>query len=207
MKRARPIALLFTAAIFIAVSPAQEPARANETALEHASEPPAEGEQGNLELWKWANFVVLAGGLGYLISKNAGPFFAARSQQIRKEMQEAQEARQQSEARAAEVDRRLASLESEIAALRAESQQEAQAESERLTRHTAAEMAKIQSHAEQEIASAGKAARTELKRYTAHLAVTLAEQRLQARMTPETQDALVRGFVRDLEPPASHATT
>jgi len=63
MKRARPIALLFTAAVFIVASPAQEPARANETALQHASEPPAEGEQGNLELWRWANFVVLAGGL------------------------------------------------------------------------------------------------------------------------------------------------
>ena len=47
----------------------------------------------------------------------------------------------------------------------------------------------------------------ELKRYSADLAIALAEQRLRARMTPETQDALVRGFVRDLEPPASHATT
>ena len=122
-------------------------------------------------------------------------------------MLEAQEARRQSEARAAEVDRRLASLEGEIAALRAGSQQEVQAETDRLTRHTAAEMAKIQSHAEQEIASAGKAARMELKRYTAHLAVTLAEQRLEARITPETQDALLRAFIRDLEPPAAHATT
>jgi F-type H+-transporting ATPase subunit b len=207
MRRAGLIVVIFGCAMFGVIALAQEPARANETPLEHASEPPAEGEHGKLELWKWANFVVLAGGLGYLIGKNAGPFFAGRSQQIRKDMHEAQEARRQSEARAAEVDRRLASLEAEIAALRAESQNEVQVESERLTRHTAAEMAKIQSHAEQEIASAGKAARMELKRYTAHLAVSLAEQRLQARITPETQDALVRGFVRDLEPPASHATT
>jgi F-type H+-transporting ATPase subunit b len=207
MKRAGLIGLVFAAAMFVPATLAQEPAEANQTPLEHAADPPAEGEHGKLEMWKWANFVVLAAGLGYLIGKNAGPFFAARSQQIRKEMQEAQEALRQSEARAAEVDRRLASLEGEIAALRAESQQEAEAEGERLTRHTAADMAKIQSHAEQEIASAGKAARMELKRYTAHLAVSLAEQRLQARMTPDTQDALVRGFVRDLEPPASHATT
>lgn len=207
MKRAGPTVMIFGALLWAFAAAGQEPAKANETALEHASEPPAEGEHGKLEMWKWANFVVLAAGLGYLIGKNAGPFFSSRSLQIRKDMLEAQEARRQSEARAAEVDRRLASLEGEIAALRAESQHEAQAEGERLTRHTAAEMAKIQSHAEQEIASAGKAARMELKRYTAHLAVTLAEQRLQARMTPETQDALVRGFVRDLEPPPSRATT
>jgi len=207
MKRAGLIAVLFVTVVFAPAGFAQEPAKASETPLEEASEPPAEGEHGKLELWKWANFVVLAAGLGYLIGKNAGPFFAGRSQQIRKDMQEAQEARRQSEARAAEVDRRLASLESEIAALRADSQKEAQAEGERLSRHTAAEIGKIQSHAEQEIASAGKAARMELKRYTAHLAVALAEQRLQSRMTPETQDRLMRGFVRDLDPPASHATT
>ena len=150
---------------------------------------------------------MLAAGLGYLIGKNAGPFFATRSQQIRKDMLESQEARRQAEARAAEVDRRLASLETEIAALRAESQKEGEAETERLSRQTAAEMAKIQAHAEQEIVSAGKAARMELKRYSSQLAVELAEQRIRARMNPETQEALVRGFVRDLEPPANRATT
>jgi hypothetical protein len=38
-----------------------------------------------------------------------------------------------------------------------------------------------------------------LKRYAAELAIGLAEQKIRARMTPETQDALVRGFVRDLK--------
>ena len=39
----------------------------------------------------------------------------------------------------------------------------------------------------------------ELKRYCAELAMELAEKKIRARMTPETQDALVRGFVRDLK--------
>jgi len=68
-----------------------------------------------------------------------------------------------------------------------------------MSRHTADEIAKIQAHAEREIASAGKAARMELKRYSAELAVSLAEQKVRARMTPETQDALVQGFVQDLK--------
>ena len=34
-------------------------------------------EKHELEL-KWANFLLLAGLLGYIIGKNAGPFFAAR---------------------------------------------------------------------------------------------------------------------------------
>jgi F-type H+-transporting ATPase subunit b len=181
----------------------QEPAKVGE----HA---PAAHEPGGHEagghgkgpgiIWKWANFAVLAGGLGYLIGKNAGPFFSARTQQIRKDMVDSQEARRQAEAQAAEVDRRLAALGSEIAALRAESQREAQAQTERLARHTATEVAKIQSQSEYEIVSAGKAARAELKRYSATLAIRLAEQRLQDRMNPATQQALVRGFVRDLDP-------
>jgi F0F1-type ATP synthase membrane subunit b/b' len=156
-------------------------------------------EGGSLQIWKWANFVVLAGGLGYLIGKNGGPFFAARSVKIRQDMIDAGDVRQDAEARAAEVDRRLANLEAEIAALRADSGKEEEAETGRFGRHTAAEIAKTQAQAEQEIAAAGKAARLELKRYCADLAVGLAEQKIRARMTPETEDELVRGFIRDLK--------
>ena len=155
---------------------------------------------------RWANFAVLAVGLGYLVGKNAGPFFAARSRRIRKDMIEAADARKEAEGRAAEVGRRLANLEAEIAALRQESQREAQSETERIARQTAAELAKIQAHVEQEIASAGKAARMELKRYTGRLAVELAERKIRARMTPAAQNSLVEGFVADLRrssPPTS----
>ncbi|MCL5745635.1 MAG: hypothetical protein M1541_17210, partial [Acidobacteria bacterium] len=69
---------------------AQQPAQSHGEAKEHG-EQKGHGEEGhgNLEILKWANFLLLAGGLGYLIGKNAGPFFATRSQQIRKDMEEA----------------------------------------------------------------------------------------------------------------------
>lgn len=155
--------------------------------------------EGGLEIWKWVNFLLLAGGLGYLIAKNAGPFFEARSRKIREEMSQAQEVWTSAEARAAEVDRKLASLESEIAAFRAESQAEAQNETKRMRLQTTAELARIKEHAEQEIAAAGKAARLALKRYSAELAIGLAEQKVKGRITPDTQDSLVRGFVRELD--------
>jgi F-type H+-transporting ATPase subunit b len=172
-------------------------------AVTFAQESPAQetheaGEEGHVELWKWANFLLLAGALGYLIGKNAGPFFDARSASIRKDMEDSLRQRQEAEARAAEVDRRLASLEADIAALRGESQREAQTETDRMARQTAAEIAKIQAHAEQEIASAGKNALMELKRYSAELAIGLAEQKIRARMTPDAQDTQVQAFVRDL---------
>lgn len=157
------------------------------------------GKEGSLKGWEWANFVVLAGALGYLAGKNGGPFFAARSGKIRQDMMEAAALRKDAEARAAEIERRLTNLESDIATLWDEARNEKRAETERIALQTAAESAKTQAHAEQEIASAAKAARTELRRYAAGLAVELAGRQIRARMTPDTHDELVRGFVRDLD--------
>jgi F-type H+-transporting ATPase subunit b len=197
------------AAVFVLFAAAHAPAAqepAAEKAAERAAEPPSQGEHGGLELWKWANFAVLAGALGYLVAKNAGPFFTARSRQIRRDMIEAEELRKQAEARAADVDRRLASLDAEIAALRADSQRETQSETERLSRYVTAEMAKVQAHAQQEIVAAGRAARLDLKRHSAKLAVALAEQKIRARMGSTTQEILVQNFVRKLAPPAARTS-
>jgi F-type H+-transporting ATPase subunit b len=171
---------------------------AQETKAEGKSESSSH-EEGGIQVWKWANFAILAGGLGYLIAKNAGPMFAARSEKIRRDMIEADEQRREAEERAAAVERRLSNLESEIAALREEARLEAEAEKHRVAQQISAEIAKIQQSAQQEIAAAGKAARLELKRYAAQLAVGLAEHRIRDRMTAARQDALVRGFVRHLQ--------
>lgn len=200
----RRIALFLTIAAGLTlparVGVAQEPKESlAEKADEAGNKAHAAEEKGSMDGWKWANFLLLAGGLGYLIGKNAGPFFAARTAGIRKDMEESLEQRRQAEARAADVERRLANMEADIAALRGEGERDARAEAERMERHTAAEIAKIQAHAEQEIASAGKAARMELKRHAADLAIELAEQKVRARMTPDAQDSLVQGFVRNLK--------
>jgi len=190
MKRGmRSILLLCFSSIFF-VSFAQE--------SQQGKKPESFAERHELEL-KWTNFLMLAGGLGYLIKKNGTPFLEVRSRKIREDIVQAEEVRQDAERRAAEVDRRLAGLESEIAALRAESKKEAEVEKERMRQQTLLEIAKVRIHAEQEIAASGKTARAELKQYAAELAIGLAEQKLRARMTPGTQEALVRGFVRDLD--------
>jgi F0F1-type ATP synthase membrane subunit b/b' len=175
-------------------------------AQEHKSgESGASGESGGLKVWEWANFIILAAGLGYVIGKNAGPAFDARGRRIRKDMVEAEEAKKEADARAGSVESRLANLASEIAALRDEAKREEEAENTRYARQIAAEIAKIQAQAEQEIAAAGKAAKMDLKCYAAEIALRLAEQKIRARMTPETEDRLVQGFVKNLESPGSEA--
>jgi F0F1-type ATP synthase membrane subunit b/b' len=161
----------------------------------------AEGKEGvdeNLVLWKWANFLVLAGALGYLMAKTLPPLFVARTGSILKDMVDSGKIRQDADQRAADVERRLAAIETEIAALRAESREETDAEASRLAQHTAAEIARIRAQAEREISDAGKTAQKELRRYAAGLDIDLAAQKVRARMTPATEDRLVRGFMREL---------
>jgi F-type H+-transporting ATPase subunit b len=155
-------------------------------------------EHGSEVPWGWLNFLVLAGGLGYLIKKYGGPYLAQRSLEIRKGMEEAEAARAASDAKVAEVDRRIANLQTEIDALRSSAQQEAEADAQLVRREAAAEMAKIQAHVAEEIASAGKSATLELRRYSADLALALAERKIAARMSPAIQDRLVGSFVASM---------
>jgi F-type H+-transporting ATPase subunit b len=172
-------------------------------AAEPAKKEAEAGGEGNLKIWDWANFQILAGGLGYLIRKHAGPFYRARAAGITKDLVESERIAKDAEARAAEVDRRLAGLGAEIAALRAESQKESAAEFERYARRSDVEIAKIQANGNQEIRAAEKAARRELQRFAAHLAVYLAEVKVRAGMDAATEDRLVGSFARDLNSPAN----
>jgi F-type H+-transporting ATPase subunit b len=164
-----------------------------------AQEAGGQAEGGGQEAWVIANFVILAAGLGWMIAKNAGPFFEDRLKKIRQDIVQGEEASREAERRAAEVDRRLANLDQEIAALRAESQKELADELERMRQKTSADRERIRIHSGQEIAAAGKTARAELKRYSAELAIGLAERKIRARMNAATQDALIGSFVENLD--------
>lgn len=165
-------------------------------AAEHKTGEPAGNPD---ELWKWANFGILAVGLGYLMAKNLPPLFTSRTKEIQKGISESQQMKQDAERRAAEMDARLAALGADIEKFRVESGAEMRREGERIARETAAQIRKIEDQAAVEIDTAGKTARRQLKEYAAKLALGLAEERLRARMDNATESALVDNFVRDLE--------
>ena len=51
--------------------------------------------------WKWANFAILAAGLGYLIGKNVPPLFRKQSDEIQSALAEAAKIKQEAAAYAA----------------------------------------------------------------------------------------------------------
>ncbi len=168
-----------------------------EAATQHG-EGHAEAPMPNEMLWKWANFALLAVGLGYLISKNAPAFFRSRTEEIQKGIAEATRTRQEAEARAAEIERRVSSLQAEVASMRAQSREEISREGERIRLETEATLRKIQAQSQSEIASAAKHAAHDLKAYSAKLAMEMAEGQIRGQMTQPAQDGLTRAFVDEL---------
>jgi len=154
-------------------------------------------------IWKWANFAILAVGLGYLMAKSLPPLFASRTKEIQKGISESQQMRMDAERRSAEMDARLNALGADIEKFKTQSAAEMQQESERISRETLAQIKKIEQQAAVELESVGKTARRQLKEYAAELAMGLAEERLRARIDGATESALVDDFVRDLEHQAS----
>ena len=164
---------------------------------EHGGEE-AKGELVVPDSLKWANFAILAIGLGYMLMKLLPKNFAERTAAIQKDITEAQAVKRDAEARAAKVEAQVKSLGADIENFRKESAKEMAHEGERIRQETAAHVQRIGEHAALEIESAGKIARRELRQFSADLALKLAEDRLRAKLDGATDSALVDGFVADL---------
>src|SRR5262249_43918025 len=131
------------------------------TAAIGAAQESSEAASDNTELFKWANFLILAGGLAYMVSKTLPPFFRSRTSDIQKGISESQKIKRDAEARASEMDAKLAALGSEIEKFRSSAQAEMEQEAARIREETTRHVAKLQQQAEQEMQTAGKLARNE----------------------------------------------
>ena len=144
------------------------------------------------------NFAIVAGAVVYFSKKNLPGMFRNRTASIQKAMQQARQTSEDANRRLAEIETRLSRLDAEIAGMRATAEKEAVAEEARIKAAAEEDGRKIVESAEQEIAAAAKLARRELTTYAANLAVSLAAS--QIKVDPATDQALVRGFARELSP-------
>jgi F0F1-type ATP synthase membrane subunit b/b' len=158
-----------------------------------------EADSGKDMGWKWANFAILAIGLGYLVAKNLPPMFRARTEEIQKGIVEAQALKRDAEKRAAEMEARLAALGEEIEKFRAQSRAEMEQESSRIIEETGRQLEKLQRQTEVEIETAGKLAQRELRSYAARFALELAETRIRGLLDSKSESVLIQDFVHDLE--------
>jgi F-type H+-transporting ATPase subunit b len=150
-------------------------------------------------IFRWLNFAIVFGAIAYLAWKKGGPYFSAQAEEISRRIAEGARAREAAERQRQEVQAKLANIESEIAAMRAEAKRDADAETQRLRSLARDDAQKIERAAQAEIAAAERAARMELRTLAAQMAVELAEAMLRRELTPKSEAVLFQAFVEQLE--------
>jgi len=145
--------------------------------------------------WDFNFFLMLA-----LIFWKGGPPLSealqARSESVRRAIEEAQRLAEEAAIRLAEVEKRSAQLDSEIAAIRAVAEAEMNHEEQLLSKRTAEDIRRITEYSQSEIDRAAQRARHELKAFAADLAVSLARESIL--INKRKDEELVKSFIEGL---------
>jgi F-type H+-transporting ATPase subunit b len=152
--------------------------------------------EGAARLFEFINFSILAIAVLWFLVKVLPRTLRARSERIASQLVEARTLTEDANKRLSSVEQRLARIDDDIAAIRAQSEAEIRRDEARMKDELEAEKKKIIAAAEQEIASASAHAQRDLKQYAAALAIEQAARSLN--LTPETDRALVENFAASL---------
>jgi len=167
--------------------------------VEHAEKTEAQHEDSTSQvIARWANFVVLFGGLGYLLRKPLLEFFQARRNEIKTGLQKAQDAQAMAEIRMAEIERRLAHLTADMASLRLEAERESVGDRERILAEARREVDRVIEQSRHEIERVAKAFEQRIKESMADLVIDRAGHTLRTEMTQDDQKRVVVRFIEKL---------
>ncbi len=166
--------------------------RAEETATEPQDTPAG-------QVFRWLNFILIFGALGYLIAKKSPPVFRARADVIAGAIESATKAKQEANKQLREAEAGLARLDQDAAAMRTQAEKDFVAEAERLRAASKREVEKIGHMAEVEIDAAARLAQIELRTAAARLAVARAAAMVAEQMNPERREIIFQNFVNNLE--------
>jgi F-type H+-transporting ATPase subunit b len=142
-------------------------------------------------LGKLVNFLILFGGLAFVMRKPLKAMLAKRTADIGDSIRDAEEARAVAETKSGGSKARLAGLSEEIGRLKAAAEEEGRRETGRISRAAAEEAERLKKLARQEVEEQVRLGVRELKAHAAARATDLARERIRKRLTPELQAALI----------------
>lgn len=150
-------------------------------------------------LGKALNFLLLFGGLAYLLRKPLGKFLQGRSDSLEKTLQEAEESSREAAENLSDAELRLGKLDEEVDRLRQDAETEGQSLYQSTVEEAKKETDRLRNLARQEIEMLTQDAVREIKKYTAALAANLALQRIQDRMTEEFHSSLIDKSIKRID--------
>ena len=147
-------------------------------------------------IWRALNFLIMAGILVYFVAKPVKNALKGRTESIASNLEEAQKAREEAEAKFAEYDEKLNKAEAEIEQIAAELKKEGELERDKIIAAANEQAEKIKQEAEKSAAFEIARARAELQKEAARLAIDLAEELLKKNMTDKDQSNMVDDYMK-----------
>lgn len=141
------------------------------------------------------NFVVLFGGLAYLLRKPLNEYLKSKVEQVAARLQQAEAGKRESLQRLEEARTRLNNLAAEIKALKEQAEKEADREREAIRKEAAEEAERLKKLAREEIETMVRLSLRDLKAYAIDLSVSLAEKRIKEKLTPELHRKLIQSAI------------
>ena len=157
------------------------------------------GIDGKTLAFQLINFALLVGILGFVGGRAINKALAARHEQMKRDLEEAHQARAAAEARLAQQERRLANLEKEIVGLRASVKDEALKEEQRLLAAAEEKARRIQDETKFLMDQQVKEAERRFREEVAGTAVRIAEEIVRRSVRPDDESRLNQSFISDLE--------
>ena len=148
---------------------------------------------------KVVNFLILFGGLAYLLRKPIKQFLEDRVAQISTTIRDAEESRHGAETDLEKTEKRLNELSQEVEELREKALSDGEREKERIIRAAQQEGERMKEAVQHEIEMISRAGIRGLKEYAVTLAAAEALERIQKRLTPEKHTQLIDDSIERLE--------
>ena len=142
-------------------------------------------------LGKVLNFVILFGGLAFILSKPLRKFLEKRAEEIENSLKEAENSRIEAEKKLEAAKAKLDSMGVKLEKMKEEAEKEGQEEKERIIRDAEKEAERIKELSRQEIELLLESGIRELREYAAEKAVNLARERIKKRLTPENHSLFI----------------
>jgi F-type H+-transporting ATPase subunit b len=165
-------------------------------AAEGAEPNPADSTTGLI--FRWLNFLIVFGGIAYLIAKYGGAFFRGNAKQIAASILEASAAKAEANRELREVETKVERLDRAVAEMREEARRNWGAESERLRASGQAEIEKIRQAAKEELSASERAAQQQVREIAASFAVDRAAALVSSRMNAEIRARMFQSFLSEL---------
>ena len=152
-------------------------------------------DKGKDLIWRIMNFVVLAGGLTFLLKKPIAKGLESRRQGIRDQLDDLEKRKQKAEKELSEYQQKLNQLEKEVEKIVAEYVRDGEVFKAKIIEEAKASAEKLRGQAKKNIEHEFEKAKKELRSEMAAQAVVMAEELIKKRINDKDQERIIGEYL------------